>query len=171
MKTHSDRLPGILAVIFLLIAASFWGYVLGMAAYTHMCSITVDSGGMTTSFDALNRTALFLLLPVVFLLGAAVTALLFAIRRRWGLAAASLALCMGAAIVYLLLPPQSYYTQLYMTYRSFLGMNLLPLINKFPFVGYLPQAFFVLGVILLTVSLILHIWEENRLRARPQPES
>ncbi len=171
VRTYSGRLPGIPAVVFLLITASFWVYVGGMSAYMQLCRITVDSGGMTMNFDSLNSTALFLLLPAVFLLGAAVTALLSVLRRRWGFAVASLALCKGAAIVYLLLPPQSYSIQLYMTYRYFFGINLLPIIAKYPFLGYWPQAFFVLGVILLTVSLLLDIRGENGRRFHPQPES
>lgn len=94
----------------------------------------------------------YLVPSLALVAAAAVCGALFAARggRRLGMAALVLSLLAGAW--YLVIPPQTLVTALYMHYRTFLGINWMPTVERFPSLFPLYRWAFLAGVLLLAVA-------------------
>ena len=141
-------LGGIAGGYFLLAAVMYgWGAI--RAALFNASKLEVRQDGFALyeiePTDFLEHGQWLLLLPALLAVAAGVLTLVTALKSvRWcGIAATAGAV--GAMISWLLISPQSLMMSTHLTYRSFFGLNLVPLVENLPFLFPLYRLVFLAG--------------------------
>ena len=154
MKSKRVRIPAWLSFAFL--AVSFLLYVGVVIPTLLYANTSIVMGEKSFSVQAFFRPNVWVpLAPLVLLAVSLICAALLSVRaeRKPGLAA--LIFSAAAAGVYWLMPSQTFMPSLYLIYRSFAGINWIPLVQRAGWVFPLFRWFFLAGFLLLITAIFL----------------